>query len=273
MPTVEAAEVDVEGNGGGGGAGNPHYRRRRRRRRRRRPFRFMREYPFTRERHALDSMAASSETTTDGSFRFSDSDSDQSWVSAAGGPYEECRCSAAAERLRQSRRKSCSVSGALSDDEIDLESGELELKVHKDERDCRICHLSLGDLGTAHKHCAETWFKIKGNTTCEICGATAVNIAGEQATTEDIDTSGVASAAPVVVSENQNFWRGRRVMNFLLALDKYDQKAETPTSLATPSSSLYPVVSRISWMAVRSTLEQASPRGDNLGVCSWADVS
>nr|GMD64397.1 uncharacterized protein LOC109163760 [Ipomoea batatas] len=74
-----------------------------------------------------------------------------------------------------------------------------------------------GDLGTAHKHCAETWFKIKGNTTCEICGATAVNIAGEQATTEDIDTSGVASAAPVVVSENQNFWRGRRVMNFLLA--------------------------------------------------------
>ncbi|XP_031110988.1 uncharacterized protein LOC116015117 [Ipomoea triloba] len=230
MPTVEAADVDVEGNGGGGGAGNPHYRRRRRRRRRRRP-----------------SMAASSETTTDGSFRFSDSDSDQSWVSAAGGPYEECRCSAATERLRGSRRKSCSVSGALSDDEIDLESGELELKVHNDERDCRICHLSLsgsggidggggdgelepsgggaielgcscrGDLGTAHKHCAETWFKIKGNTTCEICGATAVNIAGEQATTEEIDTSGVASAAPVVVSENQNFWRGRRVMNFLLA--------------------------------------------------------
>nr|GMD73434.1 uncharacterized protein LOC109163760 [Ipomoea batatas] len=204
MPTVEAAEVDVEGNGGGGGAGNPHYRRRRRRRRRRRP-----------------SMAASSETTTDGSFRFSDSDSDQSWVSAAGGPYEECRCSAAAERLRGSRRKSCSVSGALSDDEIDLESGELELKVHKDERDCRICHLSLSGTVNPVMVISNAGAKIKLLCTClgtcEICGATAVNIAGEQATTEDIDTSGVASAAPVAVSENQNFWRGRRVMNFLLA--------------------------------------------------------
>nr|GMD22683.1 serine carboxypeptidase-like [Ipomoea batatas] len=51
--------------GGGGGAGNPHYRRRRRRRCRRRP-----------------SLAASSEMTTDG-FRFFDSDSDLSLVSAA----------------------------------------------------------------------------------------------------------------------------------------------------------------------------------------------
>lgn len=65
-------------------------------------------------------------------------------------------------------------------------------KVHlsKIERDCRICHLSLDltnnnnnnnqddsengipielgcsckdDLAAAHKHCAEAWFKIKGN--------------------------------------------------------------------------------------------------------------
>lgn len=62
----------------------------------------------------------------------------------------------------------------------------VEIKVHlgKVERICRICHLSLleeidgseefgvpielgcsckEDLGTAHKNCAETWFKIKGN--------------------------------------------------------------------------------------------------------------
>ncbi|XP_047335416.1 uncharacterized protein LOC124938939 [Impatiens glandulifera] len=52
------------------------------------------------------------------------------------------------------------------------------------EKDCRICHLTLDDdqngnnnsysiqlgccyrddLGAAHKHCAETWFKMKGNT-------------------------------------------------------------------------------------------------------------
>nr|GLL25398.1 pentatricopeptide repeat-containing protein At3g50420 [Ipomoea trifida] len=54
-PTVEAVNIDMEGNGGGGGAGNPHYRRRRRRRCRRRL-----------------SLAASTETTTYGSFRFFD---------------------------------------------------------------------------------------------------------------------------------------------------------------------------------------------------------
>lgn len=44
-----------------------------------------------------------------------------------------------------------------------------------DDKDCRICHLSIvndgivlgccckDDLAAAHKHCAETWFKIKGN--------------------------------------------------------------------------------------------------------------
>lgn len=61
----------------------------------------------------------------------------------------------------------------------------LESKVHSEkvERDCRICQLSLDmdesdqesgvpielgcsckdDLAAAHKHCAEAWFKIKGN--------------------------------------------------------------------------------------------------------------
>lgn len=65
-----------------------------------------------------------------------------------------------------------------------------DVKVHlvKVERDCRICHLSMDmstnnnhddhdesgtpielgcsckdDLAAAHKHCAEAWFKIKGN--------------------------------------------------------------------------------------------------------------
>lgn len=75
-----------------------------------------------------------------------------------------------------------SVSDCLS--EVDLESGVLEGKLNLDDktdRDCRICHLGFesnvlengaaielgcsckGDLGAAHKKCAETWFKIKGN--------------------------------------------------------------------------------------------------------------
>ncbi|KAM0011636.1 putative Zinc finger, RING-CH-type, Zinc finger, RING/FYVE/PHD-type [Helianthus debilis subsp. tardiflorus] len=59
-----------------------------------------------------------------------------------------------------------------------------EVHLLKVEKDCRICHLSLDanseesgnygipielgcsckdDLAAAHKHCAEAWFKIKGN--------------------------------------------------------------------------------------------------------------
>lgn len=77
------------------------------------------------------------------------------------------------------RRSSASESSV----EVDLELGMPEIKVHlaKLERDCRICHLSLDaanqesgvpielgcsckdDLAAAHKQCAETWFKIKGN--------------------------------------------------------------------------------------------------------------
>ncbi|KAH7843649.1 hypothetical protein Vadar_019122 [Vaccinium darrowii] len=67
------------------------------------------------------------------------------------------------------------------------------------EKVCRICHLSadnssenseliqLGcgckeELGSSHLHCAETWFKHKGNRQCEICGSTAKNIPGIQDT-------------------------------------------------------------------------------------------
>ncbi|XP_008788071.1 E3 ubiquitin-protein ligase MARCHF11-like isoform X1 [Phoenix dactylifera] len=66
------------------------------------------------------------------------------------------------------------------------------------EKVCRICHLSpdredlegseliqigcrcKGELGTAHRRCAEAWFKVKGNRCCEICGAYAKNIIGEE---------------------------------------------------------------------------------------------
>ncbi|CAE6028607.1 unnamed protein product [Arabidopsis arenosa] len=69
------------------------------------------------------------------------------------------------------------------------------------ERICRICHfgsdqspeasgddksvspelIEIGckcknELGLAHFHCAEAWFKLRGNSVCEICGCTAKNV-------------------------------------------------------------------------------------------------
>ncbi|CAN4101008.1 unnamed protein product [Withania somnifera] len=231
MSTFDTANTDIEANGSGDNANLGRQRRRRRRRR-------------------MPSMAGSSETTTDGSFRFSDSDSDQSWHSplgsVAGGSYrsEECGLSMRSDgNLVNCKRGSCS----LPDEEIDLESGDLGLHNNKDEKTCRICHLSLlkcggigdddqllkpsggmnielgcsckGDLAAVHKQCAETWFKIKGNTICEICGAVAVNVIGgpsSEASNATITAVGVSSA-PVVLSETRRFWHGRRIMNFLLA--------------------------------------------------------
>ncbi|XP_040993965.1 uncharacterized protein LOC121240564 isoform X1 [Juglans microcarpa x Juglans regia] len=152
-----------------------------------------------------------------------DSD-DQSWHS----PLE-------IEGVLDSQRDSSGSDCLFKDD---LESGVQELKKHlgKVERDCRICHLGLedgieagvlvelgcackGDLGAAHKQCAETWFKIKGNTTCEICVATALNVASMQRNEANnaATVSASALAAPVILVENRTIWHGRRIMNFLLA--------------------------------------------------------
>ncbi|KAL1193155.1 hypothetical protein V5N11_006424 [Cardamine amara subsp. amara] len=132
-------------------------------------------------------------------------------------------------------------------------------KKKKGGRDCRICHLPLesnkeaeeedddsdeevvedeedeeeeyyglplqlgcsckGDLGVAHSKCAETWFKIKGNMTCEICGAMALNVAGEQSNAESTASthSQAAAGQPQIQTEPRGIWHGRRVMNFLLA--------------------------------------------------------
>ncbi|XP_023645705.1 nucleoplasmin-like protein ANO39 [Capsella rubella] len=76
-----------------------------------------------------------------------------------------------------------------------------------------------GDLGVAHSKCAETWFKIKGNMTCEICGAMAVNVAGEQSNPESIASmhSQAAAGQPQTQTEPRGIWHGRPFMNFLLA--------------------------------------------------------
>lgn len=94
--------------------------------------------------------------------------------------------------------KRCAIDVKLDDDGNDSDGGR--------EMVCRICHLSsdqspergvtsvdgkmkesilvqLGcgckdELGVAHAHCAEAWFKLKGNRICEICGEGARNIRG-----------------------------------------------------------------------------------------------
>ncbi|KAG5237504.1 E3 ubiquitin-protein ligase [Salix suchowensis] len=120
--------------------------------------------------------------------------------------------------------------------EVDLEHGTPEIKLHlaKVEMDCRICHLSfdegsleaevpieLGcsckdDLAAAHKQCAEAWFKIKGNKTCEICGSIARNVAGANETelVEQWNQAShvvvAAATVPTQPAETRNFWPGHR---------------------------------------------------------------
>ncbi|CAK7325784.1 unnamed protein product [Dovyalis caffra] len=150
------------------------------------------------------------------------------------------------QRISSSDSGSCSEivkARGSSVSEMDLEYGAPEIKLHlaKVERDCRICHLSLDaenlesgvpielgcsckdDLAAAHKQCAEAWFKIKGNKTCEICGSLARNVAGPNETelaeqwNQASDVAVATAIAPVQPAEIRNFWQGHRFLNFLLA--------------------------------------------------------
>lgn len=114
-----------------------------------------------------------------------------------------------------------------------MESGEADHSVGDDaETVCRVCHFSsdgrsssgdliiIGcgckeDLSIAHRQCAETWFKIRGNRFCEICGEIAKNVAGvgdavflEEWNDRDTDNSS---------GESPRCWRSRPLCNFLMA--------------------------------------------------------
>ncbi|KAG8374374.1 hypothetical protein BUALT_Bualt11G0125300 [Buddleja alternifolia] len=137
------------------------------------------------------------------------------------------------------------------DGSYDDYSSEINLENNGDLRDdssqlsdyCRICHLSLvssspgcgvaielgccckDDLAAAHKHCAETWFKIKGNKTCEICNSLARNVVGPndieavQQGNEGSIVASTTSSAPAAASntETRSCLNGHRFLNFLLA--------------------------------------------------------
>lgn len=111
------------------------------------------------------------------------------------------------------------------------------------EKVCRICHMSLseenselliqlgcgckGELGVSHPHCAQTWFKHKGNRQCEICGKTAKNITGIQDTRivmmewNEMRLMGMRSSAANPSSSSLSREGSRRcrpsLCNFLLA--------------------------------------------------------
>ncbi|CAB4306653.1 unnamed protein product [Prunus armeniaca] len=114
------------------------------------------------------------------------------------------------------------------------------------ERVCRICHLSseqspdrkietansstptelihLGcecrdELGVAHGHCAEAWFKLKGNRTCEICGETANNVTGhgDSRFMEEWNEETLSGIENNSSERNGGCWRGQPFCNFLMA--------------------------------------------------------
>uniref|UniRef100_A0A7N0T427 RING-CH-type domain-containing protein n=1 Tax=Kalanchoe fedtschenkoi TaxID=63787 RepID=A0A7N0T427_KALFE len=105
----------------------------------------------------------------------------------------------------------------------------------EEEKICRICHLNSdqaefatsliqlgcgckGELGIAHVHCGEAWFKLKGNRTCEICGEAATNITGvgDVSFIEEWNESGATETVPEI-SRARGCWRGQPFCNFLMA--------------------------------------------------------
>ncbi|XP_039019675.1 uncharacterized protein LOC120151226 [Hibiscus syriacus] len=122
--------------------------------------------------------------------------------------------------------------------------GQRRFKESSDgERICRICHLTseqsyectdsmpntaaatdliqLGcgckdELGIAHSHCAEAWFKLKGNRMCEICGQTAKNITGVR-DNRDWHDQGSTSIGFSPSDQGARCWRGQPFCNFLMA--------------------------------------------------------
>ncbi|CAI9761844.1 unnamed protein product [Fraxinus pennsylvanica] len=81
------------------------------------------------------------------------------------------------------------------------------------------------DLAAVHRHCAETWFKIKGNKTCEICNSIARNVVGPNDIEAAQQTNGsnstatntASSAAAPMTTETRSCLNGHRFLNFLLA--------------------------------------------------------
>ncbi|XP_010517076.1 PREDICTED: E3 ubiquitin-protein ligase MARCH8 [Camelina sativa] len=141
------------------------------------------------------------------------------FYSTTGGSYEY--------EGDQSRKVSSVMS---SSSEID--DGDDNDATAPPEKDCRICHLGvetsgggaieLGcsckeDLAVAHRQCAETWFKIKGDKVCEICQSVARNVAGanEMVGSTTMEETELRNSEDTGAVENR--WQPQRVVNLVLA--------------------------------------------------------
>ncbi|XP_077227457.1 uncharacterized protein LOC143860610 [Tasmannia lanceolata] len=144
------------------------------------------------------------------------------------------KCKVSVEKLKvtftEPEREACDVSNVKCSTE-GLNSGNWD-----SEKVCRICHLGsdrqsdpsdlipLGcackdELGIAHRHCAEVWFKLKGNRCCEICGEAAKNITGVANTRfmEQWNERVLVHGSSSYSSERRRCLRGQPFCNFLMA--------------------------------------------------------
>lgn len=183
----------------------------------------------------------------EGSQYFTDAE-DRSWPSHSrheSAAYEDCISPCASARASScggGGGEDCGRSSCVSEcslDDVDLEAGLAEIikgSPEKAEKNCRICHLGLesaaaesgggialgcsckGDLSYSHKQCAETWFKIRGNKTCEICSSIACNVVGiGDSEFIEWNESNTTTAVQALPAETPRFWQGHRFLNFLLA--------------------------------------------------------
>ncbi|ESQ52447.1 hypothetical protein EUTSA_v10017238mg [Eutrema salsugineum] len=129
------------------------------------------------------------------------------------------------------------VSSVMSASEIDDDDDDATAPP---EKDCRICHMGVetsgggaielgcsckDDLSVAHRQCAETWFKIKGDKICEICQSVARNVAGANEmvmlTVEERDVRNGEETAAVrgggATTAIENRWQPQRMVNIVLA--------------------------------------------------------
>lgn len=109
--------------------------------------------------------------------------------------------------------------------------------VGENQRVCRICHLNAkesgkncielielgcgckGELGVAHLHCAEAWFKVRGNRLCEICSETVKNITGvgDVRFMEEWSESQSGETAALSAGGSRRCLGGQPLCNFLMA--------------------------------------------------------
>ncbi|CAN4115980.1 unnamed protein product [Withania somnifera] len=162
---------------------------------------------------------------------FSDADEgscySQFYSTADGSNYDDYSFACATESeigevMEESRRVSSVVE---SDRSVNLEyESVLVLNLISIKLGCSC----KDDLAAAHRHCAEAWFKIKGNNcfskTCEICNSIALNVVGpndvestQQANESNAVATSAVSASVSATSEARTCLNGHRFLNFLLA--------------------------------------------------------